>query len=41
MTGTSFNFKQTGSNFIKDGKLYQIERKDQHTQAKRAKINVM
>lgn len=41
MTDTSFNFKQTGSNFIKDGKLYQIERKDQHTQAKRAKINVM
>lgn len=41
MTGTSFNFKQTGSNFIKNGKLYQIERKDQHAQAKRAKINVM
>ena len=41
MSGTSFHFKQTGSNFIKNGKLYQIERKDQHTQAKRAKIDVM
>ena len=41
MAGTSFNFKQTGSNFIKDGKLYQIERKDQHDQAKKAKINTL
>lgn len=39
MSGTSFTFKQTGSNFIKNGKLYQIARKYQHTQAKRAKIN--
>lgn len=41
MTGTSFTFKQTGANFVKNGKLYQIERKDQHTQAKKAKINVL
>ena len=41
MTGTSFTFKQTGSNFVKNGKLYQIERKHQHIQAKRANINVL
>lgn len=41
MTGTSFTFKQTGSNFVKNGKLYQIERKNQHIQAKKAKINVL
>ena len=41
MTGTSFNFKQTGSNFIKNGKLYQIERKHQHIQARKAKINML
>jgi protein gp37 len=41
MTGTSFTFKQTGSKFIKSGKMYQIERKNQHTQAKKAKINVL
>lgn len=41
MSGTSFQFKQTGSNFVKNEKLYQIERKDQHIQAKKAKIDVM
>lgn len=41
MSGTSFTFKQTGSNFVKSGKLYQIERKNQHTQAKKAKIDVL
>lgn len=41
MSGTSFQFKQTGSNFVKNEKLYQIERKDQHTQAKKAKIDAM
>lgn len=41
MTGASFTFKQTGSKFVKDQKIYQIERKDQHIQAKRAKINVL
>lgn len=41
MSGTSFTFKQTGSNFVKNGKLYQIERNNQHVQAKKAKINIM
>ncbi len=41
MSGTSFRFKQTGSNFIKNGKLYQIERKDQHIQAKKAGIDLL
>ena len=41
MSGTSFHFKQTGSNFVKNGKLYQIERKSQHAQAKKAKIDVI
>lgn len=41
MSGTSFTFKQTGSNFVKNGKLYQIERKNQHIQAQKAKINIM
>ena len=41
MTGTSFTFKQTGANFIKNGKLYRIERRDQHIQAKKANINVL
>ncbi len=34
-----FYFKQTGANFKKDGRLYFIKRKFQHSQAKRAKIN--
>ena len=38
--GISFYFKQTGARFIKDGKLYRIQRKDQHRQAKKANINV-
>jgi len=41
MSGTSFTFKQTGSNFVKNGKLYQIERNNQHVQAQKAKINIM
>ena len=41
MSGTSFTFKQTGSNFVKNGKLYQIERNNQHIQAQKAKINIM
>ena len=40
MSETSFRFKQTGSNFIKNGKMYQIERKDQHLQAKKARIDI-
>lgn len=34
-----FRFKQTGARFVKDGRLYQIERKYQHAQAKRAGID--
>lgn len=34
-----FFFKQTGARLRKDGKLYQIPRKEQHAQAKRANIN--
>lgn len=37
--GVPFRFKQTGKRFIKDGKMYLIERKYQHSQAKRAGIN--
>lgn len=36
----SFFFKQTGSKFVKDGKLYHINRWNQHSQAKKANINV-
>ncbi len=35
----SFYFKQTGARFVKDGKLYQIPRKLQHAQARKAGIN--
>ena len=35
----SFNFKQTGANFRKDGELYRIPRRSQHSQAARAGIN--
>jgi len=34
-----FYFKQTGANFKKDGKLYKVPRKLQHSQARRAGIN--
>lgn len=34
-----FHFKQTGTNFTKDGKNYKIERKYQSIQAKKANIN--
>lgn len=34
-----FYFKQTGAKFKKDGKIYIIERKFQHSQAKLANIN--
>ncbi len=37
--GISFWFKQTGAKFIKDGKQYFVQRKDQHTQAKKAGIS--
>lgn len=35
-----FWFKQTGANFVKDGKHYQIRRALQHVQARKAGINV-
>lgn len=37
---TSFYFKQTGANFIKDGKTYKVERKDQMKQAHKANIDI-
>ncbi len=37
--GVPFTFKQTGYRFKKDGKLYTIERRYQHAQARRAGIN--
>lgn len=36
----SFWFKQTGSKFIKDGKLYNVNRMLQHSQARKAGINI-
>lgn len=38
--GISFSFKQTGARFKKDGKIYMIPRKFQHSQARRADINL-
>lgn len=38
-TGTSFYFMQTGACFRKDGKIYRVERKIQHSQARKAGIN--
>jgi protein gp37 len=35
-----FYFKQTGANFVKDGKHYRVARKYQHSQARKAKINL-
>ena len=37
--GIPFRFKQTGANFIKDGKTYRVPRKLQHAQAKKAGID--
>ncbi len=38
--GVPFYFKQTGARFLKDGKLYKIERRLQHAQARKAGINL-
>lgn len=38
--GVSFYFKQTGAKFMKDGKVYKIERKNQMKQARKANINI-
>lgn len=34
-----FHFKQTGAKFVKNGRLYNIKRQDQHSQASKARIN--
>ena len=38
--GVAFGFKQTGANFVKDGRRFKIERRFQHSQAKRANIDI-
>lgn len=38
--GAGFEFRQTGAVFVKDGRRYIIPRKYQHSQAKKANINV-
>lgn len=37
--GIAFRFRQTGANFRKDGRIYRIERRFQHAQARRAGID--
>ena len=37
--GVPFHFKQTGANFVKDGKRYAIRRALQHSQARKANID--
>ena len=37
----SFHFRQTGARFVKDGRLYNIKRIDQHSQAAKAGIDFM
>ena len=36
----AFHFKQTGARFLKDGRLYRIERRFQHSQARKAEIDI-
>jgi len=38
--GVGFWFKQTGYRFVKDGRLYLIDRKAQHSQARKAGIDL-
>ena len=38
-TNTPFYFKQTGAKFVKDGRMYHIQRKDQIPQARKANID--
>jgi len=40
-SGVKFWFQQTGYRFVKDGKLYTIERKLQHSQARKANISIL
>ncbi len=37
--GVPFSFKQTGANFRKDGRVYRVPRRFQHSQARKAGIN--
>jgi len=38
--GVKFSFHQTGANFRRDGRVYSIDRKFQHSQARRAGIDI-
>lgn len=38
--GVAFHFKQTGANFVKDGRRYRIARQDQAGQARRAGLDI-
>ena len=38
--GVGFHFKQTGANFVKDGRRYRVERRLQMAQAKKAGIDL-
>ena len=38
-TDTPFYFKQTGARFVKDGRMYLVQRKDQISQARKAGIS--
>jgi protein gp37 len=40
-SGVAFYFKQTGANFVKDGKIYRVKRQYQHSQARKAGINYL
>lgn len=39
-SGTKFTFRQTGRKFLKDNKLYTIQRKDMFSQARKARLNL-
>lgn len=39
LSGVPFYFKQTGAHFEKDGRVYHIERRFQHKQARKANIS--
>lgn len=40
-SGVPFSFRQTGARFEKNGKVYHIPRRRQHSQAKKANINTL
>lgn len=41
LRGIPFRFMQTGAYFEKDGRVYHIPRRFQHSQAKRAKLDYL